>query len=162
MKNTVKLKRLLKKKSQGDQFVEASICLMVLMICFMALVMAYNVWMREYSIIDKVGLIQTSYMKRMEVTGYLSADDVVSLRNELTEAGMKADSVFINGSTNGEAPIKYGQPIFLTIKGSVDLSDASCGSNSIASTVKLIQNKFSLSGFGTFEYEKKVTGTSKF
>lgn len=105
-----------------------------------------------------MNLIQTSYMKKMEIAGYLTNEDEVALKKELSDAGIK--NVSLTGTTTSQKV--YGQPIDLVITGDVNLSDASISSFShFADTVEFLQKKLKLDNFGKFTYNKRISGTSK-
>ena len=72
MENTIK--KFFKIKSEGDQFVEASICILATLICSVCIMLCFSVWMTQYSANDSLNLIQTSYIKKMETTGYWFAE----------------------------------------------------------------------------------------
>ena len=76
--------------------------------------------MTQYSANDSLNLIQTSYIKKMETTGYLSNEDEVSLKKELDDAGIQ--NVSLNGTTFTKQA--YGEPIELVITGEVNLSNS--------------------------------------
>lgn len=106
---------------------------------------------------DKIDLIQTTYMKRMETTGYLTDTDKMSLVHELEEAGFT--NVDVTGSTTTHQ--EYGKPIQIRISGLVDLADMD-NFDVIAPVIVYFRNTFGLSDFGTLDYVNHTfKGTSK-
>jgi hypothetical protein len=157
MKNT--MKKFFKIKSEGDQFVEASICILATLICSVCIMLCFSVWMTQYSTNDSLNLIQTSYVKKMETTGYLSNEDEVSLKKELADAGIQ--NVSLSGTTFTKQA--YGEPIELVIEGEVNLSNSGVKNfKRFAGTVEFLQKKLKIERFGKFTYNKKVAGTSKY
>jgi hypothetical protein len=152
------VKKILKYKSNGEQFIEASICILATTICSACIILCFSVWMTQYSTNDTLNLIQTSYMKKMEIAGCLTSEDEIALKKELTNAGIK--NVSLTGTTTSQTV--YGQPIDLVITGDVNLSDASISSFShFADTVEFLQKKLKIENFGKFTYNKRISGTSK-
>lgn len=152
------VKKILNYKSKGDQFIEASVCILATVICSACIILCFSVWMTQYNTNDTLNLIQTSYMKKMEIEGYLTSEDEATLKKELSDAGIK--NVSLSGTTTSQK--LYGQPIELVITGDVNLSDASISSFSyFADTVELLQKKLKIDNFGKFTYNKRISGTSK-
>ncbi|GEM_PF-2135431 len=152
------VKKILKYKLNGEQFIEASVCILATVICSACIILCFSVWMTQYSTNDTLNLIQTSYMKKMEIAGYLTNEDEVALKKELSDAGIK--NVSLTGTTTSQKV--YGQPIDLVITGDVNLSDASISSFShFADTVEFLQKKLKIDNFGKFTYNKRISGTSK-
>ncbi len=151
------LKRIIIRKQEGSEFVEAAFCMFATLIMLITLGLGYAVWQTQMNLNDKIDLIQTAYMKRMEATGYLTESDKTSLIHELEEAGFR--DVDITGSTSVRQ--KYGKPIQIRINGLVDLADMD-SFDVIAPVIQYIRNTFGLSDFGTLDYVNHTfKGTSK-
>lgn len=152
------VKRLLSKKNKGDQFIEASICLLATIVVSVCIILCFSIWMTQYSTNDTLNLIQASYMKKMEITGCLTREDETALKKELNDAGIK--NVSLTGTTTSQQT--YGQKINLVITGEVDMSDGSISSFShFADTVGFMQKKLKMDNLGKFRYYKNLLGTSK-
>lgn len=65
------VKKILKYKSNGEQFIEASICILVTIICSACIILCFSVWMTQYSTNDTLNLIQTSYIKKWRLQDVL-------------------------------------------------------------------------------------------
>ena len=109
--------------------------------------------MTQYSANDSLNLIQTSYIKKMETTGYLSNEDEVSLKKELDDAGIQ--NVSLNGTTFTKQA--YGEPIELVITGEVNLSNSGVKNfKHFAGTVEFLQKKLKIERFGKFTTIKRL------
>ncbi len=151
------LKRIIIQKQEGSEFVEAAFCMFVTLVMLMVLGLGYAVWQTQMNLNDKIDLIQTAYMKRMETTGCLTEADKMSLVNELKEAGFT--NVDVTGSTTVHQ--EYGKPIQIRISGLVDLADMDTF-DVIAPVILYFRNTFGLSDFGTLDYVNHTfKGTSK-
>ncbi len=151
------LKRIIIQKQEGSEFVEAAFCMFATLIMLIMLGLGYAVWQTQMNLNDKIDLIQTAYMKRMEATGYLTEADKTSFIHELEEAGFR--NVDITGSTSTRQ--EYGKPVQIRINGLVDLADMD-SFDVIAPVIQYIRTTFGLSDFGTLDYVNHTfKGTSK-
>ena len=151
------LKRIIIRKQEGSEFVEATFCMFATLIMLITLGLGYAVWQTQMNLNDKIDLIQTAYMKRMEATGYLTEADKTSLIHELEEVGFR--NVDITGSTSTLQ--EYGKPVQIRINGLVDLADMD-SFDVIAPVILYFRNTFGLNNFGTLDYVNHTfKGTSK-
>ena len=67
------VKKILNYKSKGDQFIEASVCILATVICSACIILCFSVWMTQYNTNDTLNLIQTSYMKKWRLKDILQA-----------------------------------------------------------------------------------------
>lgn len=151
------IKDFIIKKRDGSEFVEAAFCMFATLFMLIFLGLGYAVWQTQFNLNDKVDLIQTAYMKRMEATGYLTDSDKTNLTHELEDAGFA--SVDLTGSTivNQE----YGKPVQIRISGQIDF--ASIDHFQVISPVILyFRNTFGFNDFGKLDYVNHTFyGTSK-
>jgi len=152
-----KIKELAGTKKEGNEFVEASLCMFATMLMLVILGFSYAVWQTQFNLNDKIDLIQTAYMKRIETIGYLTDADKAALTNELEEAGFS--NVDLTGSTMAHQ--EYGQPIKLSISGVIDLADIN-NLSVISPIISYLRNAFGKVDFGKLDYVNHTFyGTSK-
>jgi hypothetical protein len=151
------VKKIAAVKEDGDQFIEAGICMFLMIMVFAIMIMTYSIYMAEYAVNDKVNMIQSAYLLRMETTGYLTATDRDSLLAALEEAGVSSPS--LGGTTI--STVDYGEKIQLTVSGEVDFA-TNPEYASLSKLIVYIRTAFNSPDFGKYTYgSHTITGTSK-
>lgn len=91
------------------------------MLCFLAfaiIVTAFFNNMKTVSEKEDVSQVARQYILRMETVGYLTDSDRASMIQTLTDMGVS--NIDINGTTVSD--VGYGNPIILSIKGTLKMS----------------------------------------
>lgn len=151
------VKKFIIRKEEGSEFVEASFCIFATVLVLIILGFEYAVWQTQLNLNDKIDLVQTAYMKRIESVGYLSDTDKTNLTNELKEAGFS--TVDLTGSTIISQ--EYGKPIQICISGEVDLADID-SFHVILPVIQYFRDTLGFHDFGKLNYVNHTFyGTSK-
>lgn len=93
--------------------------LMITGICILAMVTVMLAYVNNVSLLqqkDAVGQLARKYILRMEVIGYLTAEDGALLTEELEELGVEE----IDYDTTTRTPVTYGETIVLEIRGKLE------------------------------------------
>lgn len=98
--------------TKGSTVVTAPIVIAI-SIFFLAILLIYAVnYLMPFIWYEKLSSYSLRYTFIMEEYGYLTADEKANLINDLSTAGFDTDNVNITAT---EAPVDYGDPIFLNI-----------------------------------------------
>lgn len=91
------------------------------LLCFLAFTIiatAFFSIMKTVSNKDEVSQVARQYILRMETVGYLTDSDRTSMIQTLTDIGVS--NIDISGTTTSD--VGYGNPIILSIKGTLKMS----------------------------------------
>lgn len=95
------------------------ICIMAMALCGLYIISTTGILNSK----SDVNMIMRKYIIRMESEGYLTADDESELMEELKDVGMT--NIDISGTTLSE--VKYGQTVYLYVKGDISKRVISLG-----------------------------------
>lgn len=136
------------KKEEGTSSVLDMIPLIFTIVVVGLLGIAFATWTVNFERKNKVDTIAREYLLRMESNGYLSAEDMANLNNDLQNAHMK--NISLSGTTTTE--VENGEIITLNIEGELELLNYKI--LDIFKTESTIENK-------TISIIKKSTAKSK-
>ena len=155
----MRIKKLLTKKHDGDQFVEAAFVTLFMALFLIACAFFFTVWMYQFSIKETVDLTLTTAMKKMET---VSMSEYSTIENEI-ETELKAQNCTISNVTCYPSAVEaqYGDEISISLTGFYDFeSDDTPFKPIIQSLRTLAPGVFSGSNY-SIELNKTIMGTKK-
>lgn len=157
MKN---LKKIVFEKQAASAYIDAAVLIILLSMYFITMIFAYMIWMLQINTSDNINLVLTTYCKKMETQGCLSATEINKMKAELNEFGYI--NVSVSGTGTDGVKQSYGSDIEINVKGDIDYVNAS-EKEEIKNVILNFRTFLSDPSFGVIkDIQVSKCGTSKY
>ena len=155
------IKNFILKKHSGDAgYISLAVSFIILVVFIVVLLFTYMYGILAMNTTDNIDLVMTTYCKRMETQGCLTASEVDDMKNQLSEYGL-VDITVSGQGVNTTAKVPYGDKVSIVVKGDLDYFN-SAKMTDIKGTLLFFREFLNDNNFGTFRNRTMIkSGTSK-
>ena len=141
-------------------YISLAVSFIILVVFIVVLLFTYMYGILAMNTTDNIDLVMTTYCKRMETQGCLTASEVDDMKNQLSEYGM-VDITVSGQGVNTTAKVPYGDKVSIVVKCDLDYFN-SAKMTDIKGTLLFFREFLNDNNFGTFRNRTMIkSGTSK-